>query len=225
MDPDGNAAAVSETWSANDYPKLCGVVTGLGYSVPNHLLNILNEETRNTIRELTVPRSLSPKGAVVMIRKHPDMTKEMEERWLEVAGRDHTIVKIDDHSAFMFSDLAKQYIAAKQPRDSKDVHSKRQKVCEMFLRVTGDKPINDYDKLHMIEMARFMDNDDTGCQWTNVTIKNYVSYAKQAFDYAAFLRGPNGKVRLPHHTMHEFKLSEFGSKSRSYVPLSTVCVW
>ena len=28
-------------------------------------------------------------------------------------------------------------------------------------------------------------------------------------------------VLLPHHTMYEFKLSEFGSKSRSYMPLST----
>ena len=221
VDPDGAPVTVSEKWSANDYPKLCGVVTGLGYAGPNHLLNLLDEETRNTIRELSVPGPVSPKDAVKLIREHPDMTTEMEEHWLEIAGRDHTIVKIDDHSAFMFSDLADQYIADKQPRDSKDVHSKRQKACEMFLRVNGDKPINDYDKLHMIEMARFMDNDDTGRQWANVTIKNYVSYGKQAFDYAAFLRGPNGKVRLPHHTMHEFKLSEFGSKSRSYVPLST----
>ena len=53
----------------------------------------------------------------------------------------------------------------------------------MFLKVCGDFPLNEYDKVHMLDMARYMDDDEDGKQWTHKTIKNYVSYTKQAFDY------------------------------------------
>jgi hypothetical protein len=53
----------------------------------------------------------------------------------------------------------------------------------MFLKVCGDFPLNEYDKVHMLDMARYMDDDEDGKQWAHKTIKNYISYAKQAIDY------------------------------------------
>lgn len=57
VNSDGIAAVLSEVWSAHDYPSLCGLVTGLGYAVPGHLLKFLSDEARQTIDKLTAPLS------------------------------------------------------------------------------------------------------------------------------------------------------------------------
>ena len=217
----GKAVVLSEVWSAHDYPSLCSLVTGLGYAVPGHLLKFLSDETRQSIDELTAPRSMSAKDAFAFVQDLPPSLEGLKDAFIEAADKEHVPVKVAGNAAVLFSDLANQYLEAKRSSDSQNVHSKRKKACQMFLKVNGDRALADYDKLHMLEMARFMDNDENGRQWAHATIKSYVSYAKQAFDFASELRGPNGKVLLQQHPMHDFKLSEYGSRSRSYAPFTT----
>ena len=84
----------------------------------------------------------------------------------------------------------------------------------MFLKVCGDFPLNEYDKVHMLDMARYMDDDEDGKQWAHKTIKNYVSYTKQAFDYTGETRNNLGKIILSAHPFHNLRLGEFGALNR-----------
>jgi integrase len=82
--------------------------------------------------------------------------------------------------------------------------------------------LSEYDKVHAIELARYLDNDKNGKQWAKATIKNYYSYVRQAFAYAGEVRDPSsGKIILPNHPFHEVKLSEYGFEGKPYLPFTT----
>ena len=66
-----------------------------------------------------------------------------------------------------------------------------------------------------------MDDDEDGKQWAHKTIKNYVSYAKQAFDYAGETRNDLGKIILSAHPFHNLRLGEFGAPVKPYISFNS----
>jgi integrase len=73
----------------------------------------------------------------------------------------------------------------------------------------------------MLDMARYMDGHGNGKQWAHKTIKNYISYTKQAFDYAGQIRNEYGKIILPSHPFHNLKLGEFGAPAKPYISFNS----
>ena len=221
----GKALTVVERWKATNYKDLAMMVTSLGYAVPERLLSALPQGLKDEIYDIAKPTGIHPSVAA---KFHQDVTgllgTEVGQQILEEMPSTITRVNIQSAKTLMpmFADWSERYIDEKRRKDSIDVHTKRKKACAMFLLVCGDKPLDDYDAVHMIEMARYMDHDTNGRQWAKATIKNYVSYVKQAFDYAGSSRNDLGKVVLTAHPFHNMQeIKSYGSEGKPYLPLTT----
>ncbi|TQM93774.1 tyrosine-type recombinase/integrase [Roseinatronobacter monicus] len=218
----GQTVHPKESWVAKDHFNLAGIVTGLGYAVPTALLGYVSPETKERIISATEPKGIDPIKAIQFYKDHPEFSDSaIGRQFLEAASKPRQIVKTDQNTdqstTPLFSDWAKLYITNKQPSDSMDVHRKRVMACEKFVEVCGDKPLQEYDKIHAIDLAKAMDSEGKG----NKTIQNYYSYMRQAFEFAATQRGADGKVVLATHPFHSVNLAEYGKKSRSYSPFTT----
>jgi integrase len=220
----GRALTVVEQWKATNYKDLAMMVTSLGYAVPERLLTALPRDLMQEIYDTAKPTGAPPS---VMGKLYKEITgllgDEDGQRALQMMPS--TITRINIQSAKtlmpMFIDWSERYIKEKKRKDSIDVHTKRKKACAMFFLVCGNKPLDEYDAVHMIEMARYMDHDTNGRQWAKATIKNYVSYVKQAFDYAGSSRNDLGKVVLTAHPFHNMQeIKSYGSEGKPYLPLT-----
>ena len=219
VDVEGKLATLVENWSGRTYLELAGMVTGLGYALPQALLSELSQNDQSAIMEATKPVGIPPSVIGKAYRDDPELAEAMFKNAPATAQR----VKLQTARTLMptFSKWAERYKADKATKDSADVRHKREKSCAMFLKVCGDFPLNEYDKVHMIDMARYMDDDENGKQWAHKTIKNYVSYTKQAFDYAEVTRNELGKIILNTHPFHNLKLGEFGAPAKPYISFNS----
>ena len=209
---------------AKNYISLAQLITSLGYSIPKNLLGYISEDMRSTFMKMTEP------SAQMSIREFTEHSLKLSQLYNEKGGKEYlerlgtpvTQIKLEPDAVIMpmFSDWSERYIADHKKNDSADVHAKRLKSCAAFLKVCGDNRLDEYDKVHMLEMARYLDNDENGKQWANKTIKNYYSYARQAFTYAGTIRGITGKVILPSHPFHEVSLKDYGYATKPYLPLT-----
>lgn len=224
---DGKALTLVEKWEVTNYPDLCAMVSGgLGYTIPRGLVSVLSDQDISAIEEMTLPRIISPLDTGNIIKKTPKLfeDRELGDHLLRSMGKPVTRVKLESVEGRMplFSEWSQQYISDKLAKDSADVHGKRKKACAAFLEVCGDKRLSEYDKVHAIELARYLDNDKNGKQWAKATIKNYYSYVRQAFAYAGEVRDTSsGKIILANHPFHEVKLSEYGFEGKPYLPFTT----
>ena len=125
-----------------------------------------------------------------------------------------TIPKIElsaDRSP-LFSTLIDGYLESKVGKDV----SQRRLACARAVTYIGDKPINQYDRVDAIDMAKKMDADN----YSNKRIKTIISYVRGVFIYAGTIRGENGKVVLERHSWNDLKLANYGTKTRPYLPFS-----
>lgn len=201
---------------AKDYIGLCYLISQLGFAIPKSVVELLNGDDAKRLHELSQHQTANPEAITVLLKGHDVLDPEVQKALHFVVDPSPVLSLGDGCGNQLYSSLAEELIEKKKNKDSKDVQGKRRNSAAMFIKVNGDKPIGEYDKLHMIEMARFMDEEGKG----NATIKNYVSYTKQVFDHAETVRGPNGSPLLPSHPMHEFRLAEYGKKAQSYLPLN-----
>jgi len=125
-----------------------------------------------------------------------------------------TIPKIEllaDRSP-LFSTLIDGYLESKAGKDV----SQRKLACDRAMKYIEDKPINQYDRVDAIDMAKKMDADN----YSNKRIKTIISYVRGVFIYAGTIRGENGKVVLERHSWNDLKLANYGTKTRPYLPFS-----
>ena len=221
----GKPVSVTEQFEVDDYKGLTTLLGLLGYALPTQALAHLDTIQRHSI-EQTAEEQAKPRTEKML-----DMSTEMPEVFGTPTGKamlanafypEKALTRIAEAKprTILFSELAERYIAAKAPKDNKDVAGKRKRACEMFQKVCGNKPISDYDKVHMLDMCRYMDDERNGKRWSNKAIQNYVSYTKQAFDYAGETRGETGELLLPSHPFHNLKLSDYGVQPQSYKPFT-----
>ena len=212
-----------EAYTAKNYYGLSQMITQLGHAVPQSLLQHLKDDEAAAIRKDSVPNPmLSPEEALLFAKDEPDLLSQVGgvdfiRMWMD----DKPAIKLETSDLYipMFSDWAQTYIKDKAVKDSKDVQAKRKRACNTFLYVCGNKRLDEYDKVHMLEMARYLDNDENQKQWGHKTIKNYYSYVRQAFVYAGEKRNVLGKVVLPQHPFHEVKLTSYGFPTKPYLSL------
>jgi integrase len=166
--------------------------------------------------EATKPVGIPPSVIGEAYRDDPDLAEAMFKN--ARATTQHVALQTAKTLMPTFSKWAERY---KADKDSADVQQKRERSCAMFLKVCRDFPLNENDKVHMLDMARYMDDDEDGKQWAHKTIKNYVSYAKQAFDYARETRNDLGKIILSAHPFHNLRLGEFGAPVKPYISFNS----
>ena len=216
---EGKLATLVEKWSGRTYLELAGMVTGLGYALPQALLSGLSQNDHSAIMEATKPVGIPPSVIGKAYRDDPDLAEAIFKN--APATTQHVELQTAKTLMPTFSKWAERYKADKADKDSADVQQKRARSCAMFLKVCGDFPLNEYDKVHMLDMARYMDDDEDGKQWAHKTIKNYVSYVKQAFDYAGETRNNLGKIILSAHPFHNLRLGEFGAPAKPYISFNS----
>lgn len=210
------------TMEVSDYRGLCILVAKLGYTVPESLAQYLPDDVRSKLLdEMANPRNLHDFVQQVGRERPHILGTNLGKALLKNATNPTPIIKIgsDASDMPMFSDWSKRYIEDKKAKDSRDVHQKRIRACEMFLKVCGDKPLDAYDKAHAVDMARYMDKDPDK-EWGNSTIKTYYSNVRQAFIYAGEVRNDAGDIILKSHPFHDVRLSEFGVAKVRYQPFT-----
>ena len=219
VDVEGKLATLVENWSGKTYLELAGMVTGLGYALLQTLLSGLSQNDHSAIMEATKPVGIPPSVIGKAYRDDPELAEAMFKN--APATTQHVELQTAKTLMPTFSKWAERYKADKADKDSADVQHKRAKSCAMFLKVCGDFPLNEYDKVHMLDMARYMDDDEDGKQWAHKTIKNYVRYTKQAFDYEGETRNDLGKKILSTHPFHNLRLGEFGAPAKPYISFNS----
>lgn len=212
----GRKREIREVWEACNHFELARIVTDLGHPVPTELLTHVNPDTRHQIIEATEPKATNFSELFDIRDNFPvffegDIGREISEN----LGKPRQGIRLDEQNTPgtpLFSEWSKLYIENKKPNDSNDVHRKRVMACEKFVSVCGDKPLDQYDKIHAKELAEALHREDFAAK----TIKNYYSYTRQAFEFAGMQRGEDGQVVLPSHPFHGVNLSEYGKKTDSY---------
>ena len=112
----------------------------------------------------------------------------------------------------LFSTLVDGYLESKVGKDV----SQRRLACARAVTYIGDKPIDQYDRVDAIDMAKKMDVEG----YSNKRIKTIISYVRVVFIYAGTIRGRNAKVVLERHAWTDLKLASYGTRTRSYKPFS-----
>ena len=154
---EGKLATLVEKWSGRTYLELAGIVTGLGYALPQALLSGLSQNDHSAIMEATKPIGIPPSVIGKAYRDDPDLAEAIFKN--APATTQHVELQTAKTLMPTFSKWAERYKADKADKDSADVQQKRARSCAMFLKVCGDFPLNEYDKVHMLDMARYMDDD------------------------------------------------------------------
>lgn len=160
VNEEGKLATLVENWAGGSYLELAAMVTGLGYALPQELLSGLSQSDQSAIMEATKPVGIPPSVIGEAYSKDPEFAEAM----FKNAPTTIQQVKLQTATNLMptFSKWAERYKADKATKDNADVRQKREKSCAMFLKVCGDLPLDEYDKVHMLDMARYMDDHGRG---------------------------------------------------------------
>ena len=129
-----------EKWSGRTYLELAGIVTGLGYALPQALLSGLSQNDHSAIMEATKPVGIPPSVIGKAYRDDPDLAESMFKN--APATTQHVELQTAKTLMPTFSKWAERYKADKADKDSADVQQKRERSCAMFLKVCGDFPLN-----------------------------------------------------------------------------------
>lgn len=219
---DGQATTPVEKWSADDYVKVAGIVSGLGYSVPNKLLELLPDEQRVLIHKASEPKTMSPNVVRQLVNDYPNQYEgenSLGTKLLDKYSKAYSTVTLETQTLTtpLFSQLVDGYLTQKlKETPDRKTHGKRVLACKRIIEVIGDMPVTKYDKVHAIEVARFM--QDSGA--SNALIKDTISYGRGLFKYAGTIRNELKEVVLPVQPWTDISLKDFGTPTRSYKPLT-----
>ena len=138
VDVEGKLATLVENWSGKTYLELAGMVTGLGYALPQALLSGLSQNDHSAIMEATKPVGIPPSVIGKAYRDDPELAEAMFKN--APATTQHVELQTAKTLMPTFSKWAERYKADKADKDSADVRHKRARSCAMFLQVSGDFP-------------------------------------------------------------------------------------
>ena len=207
-----------ETHVVEDYSEVAELVTRLGYSVPNHLVQMLPEEQQIKIRELTTA-SFGPKPSEIL--KNPklwasNLGSQIIEN-LEAKPQPPRIkIKEDVAPVNKYSDVVEDYLASKS-KEAKKEQSQRRLACERVIQFCGDLPLAEYTPLHAYDLAKAMHEDG----FSNAMISKMKTYGGGLFKYALKNRDEHGRHLLQIQPWVDIDLAEYGVAKREYIPLST----
>jgi integrase len=208
---------IKERHEAQDYSDVAALVTRLGYSVPNHLVQMLSEEQRQKITELTI----QPSGLKASeILKDPDkwtsgMGAQIVDN-LEINPLKAPVeIQSDVAKPSRYSDVIENYLASKNSEASKE-QSQRRLGCQRVIEYCGDLLLTEYDQLHAYDLARGMHEDG----FSHSMIKKMISYGGGLFKYCLKHRDALGRQLLKAHPWVGIELEEYGVPKRKYIPLT-----
>lgn len=202
-----------EDFVAKDYSDVAILVTVLGGFVPTHLLGSLDVVSRASITKLTEP--LKPDYATIF-------SGELPQSKLLDAVKDNVnnlqldaVVKVEDAPPehVRFSDVVQDYLNSKS--EASKERSQRLKACKAVIRIIGDLPLAQYNKLHAYDIARSMHEDG----YSRSQISKMITYGRGLFKYATKNRDKNGEALLLSQPWTEIELNDYGKEKRKYKPL------
>ena len=116
MDVESKLATLVENWSGRTYLELAGMVTGLGYALPQALLSGLSQNDQSAIMEATKPVGIPPSVIGKAYRDDPELAEAMFKN--APATTQHVELQTAKTLMPTFSKWAERYKADKADKES-----------------------------------------------------------------------------------------------------------
>ena len=196
-----------ECWTKLD---IADALSAKGFALPRAAYELLSEEEQAKIE------AGRPSVSTLFDRMKTDELGVSEQILANYDNIPEKLITVDDGpaSVIRFSHLIPLYLESRKD-DGKEL-GQRKLACEKVLEVCGDLPIGDYERLHAYDIANVMANN-----YSNSTIKRYITYAKGLFRWAVQNRDELGRAYLADLPWRDLELDSYGKAKQTYKPLET----
>ena len=195
---------------------LAWVASRLGGGIPAECLPHLDDTELEELKPLMQPKQ-PDHTLMIKLLKNPDFASTpLGRAWEQDASLNNDPeVTVITSTTPLYSDLVNPYLESFSKEPSKQ-HSQRIKACGRVLEYIGDKPLEDYDKVHATEMAKHM----AALGFSNSQIGKMITYGRGLFIWATENRNPvSGKPYLNANPWTDLKLADYGKEKRGYLKL------